>query len=243
MADDKARRLHRPRPARPATSSPSTTSPTRWVTSSAATTPSTAPPAAARRATATPRTSVEPGSGSSVMAYAGICAPERPAAAHRPVLLPAQPDRDQHPHQRRAHDDQRGPEFGLTGFDGTDSFTARLQRHAIPPRPSPTAANYTTAGIKAAIEAATRRHRHRRLYRSALTPTASRHLLRHPGGRTSSTRPCVTRRCRAFTGVGGDTVKGGAQHQRRHAHRHRQPQPDGHGARPTSPSRSGRRSR
>ena len=58
---------------RSATSSQSTTWPTSWVTSSRATTRSTATSSTARAGTAAAATSVEPGSGSSVQAYAGIC--------------------------------------------------------------------------------------------------------------------------------------------------------------------------
>ena len=59
--------------SRSATSTRSTTWPTRWVTRWVAPTPSTAPRSTAAAATAAQRHSVEPGSGTSIQAYAGIC--------------------------------------------------------------------------------------------------------------------------------------------------------------------------
>ena len=78
----------------------------------------------ARAATATPATSVEPGCGSSIMAYAGHLPAGRPAAAQRPVLLAAQHQRDHATYLRRAPPINEVQTVSLRNFDTDgDSFT------------------------------------------------------------------------------------------------------------------------
>ena len=183
------------------------------------------------------------GRGPSVMAYAGICGQRRPAAAHRPVLLAADPDRDHVPRQGSTPRLQRDPEVRARGVRRHRLVQAGLpvgtrqrrdhQRHgsnyygrAGSRRPSrrPSAAP-STASVRCSTDGA------------SPSPTRAPRPTR-----TSSTRPSSPRSL-ARSPASAATTSRAAPAPTRVVATHHQPQPDGHARRPTRPSRSARRSR
>ena len=151
-------RASRPRSATPSTS---TTWPTRWATSSAATTPSTAPPAAAAAATATAATAYEPGSGSTIMAYAGICGAEDLQPHSDDYFHVAELRRDRSLHRRPAAARLRRP----TATGNTRAHGRRRRR----PSRSRSSTPFTLTGTATDAE-----RRHPDLHLGGVRPRAPR---------------------------------------------------------------------
>ena len=74
-------------------------------------------------------TSVEPGSGTSIQAYAGICAQDN-LQPHSDPYFSQRSQTEVTSHITAATVNfNEVQEFGLSGFDGTDGLQARLRRH------------------------------------------------------------------------------------------------------------------